>query len=57
MIRDEAGGAWVLRHASGARNPTYYNGAAVEHDTLQLTNGGVISIGPEKMRLTVTLED
>jgi hypothetical protein len=55
--RDEAAGAWMLEHHPAARNPTFYNGAAVGSTPCPLATDGIISIGPERLRLRVNLED
>jgi len=55
LTRDAALGGWAIQAVTGATNPTFYNGAALPETAVKLDEGGVISIGPEKMKLTVKL--
>lgn len=55
IVKDSAAGCWMLRHAETATNPTFLDGNAVTKDTL-LTTGCVLTIGPEKMPVTISLE-
>lgn len=56
LKKDAALGAWSVNQALVARNPTFYNGTQVPDDApVKLEQGGVLSIGPEKMKLTVQL--
>ena len=56
LIKDTESGHWLLCHHDTARNPTFYNGRAVGPDPVPIETGGRISIGPERLKLTVTLE-
>lgn len=56
IVKDPAIG-WVIAHEHAAANPTYLNGAKVGVETPALEDGAVISIGRDRMRLTVRLED
>jgi hypothetical protein len=47
--------AWVIRPIVGARNATYYNGAEVPATGCELADGGVITVGRTKLKLTVVL--
>ena len=53
IVRDTDAAVWLVRPITGTRNPTYYNGAAVPAAGCELTEGGVITVGKSKMRLTV----
>ena len=56
IVRDDADAcAWIVRPVAGTRNPTYYNGAEVPPGGCELADGGVISVGRTRMRLTVRL--
>jgi hypothetical protein len=56
ILKDTASGLWLLRHAAKATHPTYYDGRPVDGDLIPILTGGRISIGPDRMSLTVTLE-
>jgi hypothetical protein len=56
LARDAASGDWTVTHDSSAANPTFLDvqplvGSAVVKD------GSVLSIGPEKMCLTVSIRN
>jgi hypothetical protein len=53
IVRDTDTVMWVLRPIDGVRNKTHYNGAEVPAGGCELTEGGVITIGRTRMRLTV----
>ncbi len=55
IVRDDTEGCWWIRHDESATNPTCVNGEPVT-EPHRLDTGDVISIGPEKMKLCVTLE-
>ena len=54
--RDAPRRGWTISHDVRAKNPTYLNGSALASPML-LADGNVVSIGPEKMRLRVRLQD
>jgi hypothetical protein len=56
IVKDQVRGAWVVRHHAKAHNPTYYNGNPCGGDPHVLENDAVLSIGRERLKLTVTLE-
>ena len=56
LLRDEAGTGWLVRHHQDARNPTFYDGAAVGPIPVPIGDGGTLSIGPTRLRLIVRLE-
>ena len=57
IVRDDAVlCAWVLRPVAGARNATYYNGAEVHVGGCELAEGGTITVGRTRMKLTVTFK-
>lgn len=53
LVKDAVLGGWAILPAAGATNPTFFNGAALPETATKLEDGGVISIGPEKMKITV----
>jgi len=53
IVRDEVVVAWMVRPVAGALNATFYNGTEVPPTGCELTEGGVISIGRSRMKLTV----
>jgi len=55
IVKDETAGCWLLRHANSATNPTFLNGKLVDEAT-KITTRSVLTIGLEKMPLTITLE-
>ena len=56
IIRDETVAfAWLIRPIAGTRNPTYYNGTEVPPTGCELADGGVITVGRSRMKLTVRL--
>jgi hypothetical protein len=57
IIKDERLGAWAIRHHDTARNPTYLNGERLDNVAHALAAGGIISIGPDRLKLRVILED
>ena len=48
--------SWTICHAADAKNPTFLNGSALEGPSTVLNNGDVLSIGPEKMKLAVSID-
>ena len=56
VSRDQALNGWAAEAASGARNPTYHNGVPLGAGPVSLKTGDVMSIGPEKMKMTVEIE-
>jgi hypothetical protein len=57
LMRDAELGSWAIRANESAVNPTFLNGAAVAGGPAAIRDGDVISIGPERMKLTVHIED
>ena len=56
VYKDAGLGSWVIEPCDGAKNPTFLNGSALSPGEKQsLEDGAVISIGPEKARLTVQM--
>jgi hypothetical protein len=45
--------AWLVKPVSGVRNATHYNGAEVPPEGVELTDGGVITVGRSRMKLVV----
>ena len=56
LLRDEEAGAWLVRHCGTAANPTYYDGRPLGGDPQPIDEGGAISVGAERMMLTVRLQ-
>ncbi|MBM3979299.1 MAG: FHA domain-containing protein [Planctomycetes bacterium] len=56
IVRDTDLGAWVLRPVAGVKNATYYNGTEVPPGGCELSEGGVITVGKSRMRMTVTMK-
>ena len=46
----------LIQHVAEAKNPTFCDGLAVESGGAALREGSVVTLGPERMRLTVHLE-
>ncbi|HEV7221699.1 MAG TPA: hypothetical protein VGN42_03305 [Pirellulales bacterium] len=57
VYKDAELGCWALRHCDTAKNPTFCNGANASDGPVALDDGAIVSIGAERMRLTVRLED
>jgi len=57
IYKDAVMAGWALQHVSTAKNPTFCNGSPATDAPVLLSDGGTVSIGPERMRLTVRLED
>lgn len=55
LLRDDTAGSWLVRHSSSAANPTYYDGRPLGAEPLPVEDGGTISVGPERLRLTIRL--
>lgn len=55
IYKDAALGAWALQHARDAKNPTYCDGVALNDEPAALHEGSTVSIGPERLKLTVHL--
>ena len=55
VYKDSALAAWAIRHDLHADNPTYLNGEPLDAEPKPLTDGAIISIGPEKAKVTVGL--
>ena len=47
---------WAILHCTSAKNPTYLDGVALNTEGIPLNAGGVITIGPTRMRLVVSFE-
>ncbi len=57
IVRDEAVAfAWIIRPITGTRNPTCYNGVEVPPAGCELADGGIITVGRSRMKLTVKLK-
>jgi len=56
ICKDMIQGAWVVQHLSSAKNPTFCDGAEVGDGGCPLVDGSVLTIGPEKMRITLRLQ-
>jgi hypothetical protein len=50
-------GGWVIRHVTGATNPTYLNGSDVPAEGAVLKTGDAVSIKDKYLRLAVRLLD
>jgi hypothetical protein len=57
IYKDQGLGSWAIQHLDGAKNPTFCDGASVISAPTPLHDGSVVSIGPERMKLSVRLED
>jgi hypothetical protein len=56
IVRDDVVAlAWVIRPVAGTKNPTCYDGAEVPPGGVELADGGVITVGRTRMKLTVRL--
>jgi hypothetical protein len=56
LIPDLEAGTWRVVTCAAARNRTCYAGAPVESEGVVLEVGGMIELGPGKLRLRVGLE-
>ncbi len=48
--------AWVIRPVAGVRNATHYNGAEVPASGCELAEGGIITVGKSRLKLSVTFK-
>ena len=55
LIRDPEASEWLIAPTFEAKNPTFLDGSALEGEAVVLEKEAshVVSIGPEKMRITV----
>jgi hypothetical protein len=51
--KDHTAGGWFLEHAATAKNPTFVNGTSAAAGRCKLESDTCVTLGPEKMRLTV----
>ena len=56
LKRDAGTGRWNVSHASGAKNPTFVNGVQLADVPAVISDGDVISVGPEKAKVHVRIE-
>lgn len=49
-------GGWVLRHVHAARNMTHFDGRPLGDESVPLRDGGVITVGPTRLPLKISLE-
>lgn len=56
LKKDPKAGGWSVVHCDKAINPTCLNGDAVPAGGTLLTNGDVLSVGPSRLKLTVSVE-
>lgn len=57
IFKDSSLGGWAVEHEPTATHPTYCNGVSIHAGPVLLHDGSVLSIGLERMRLQVRLED
>lgn len=55
IVKDAALGCWAIEHLESAKNPTFCNGSSLAAGPTALPDGCIISLGPERMKLTVSL--
>ena len=55
FVKDLAFGRWLVVHDSSAKNPTFLNGRLLSVPT-PLEAEAVLTIGPERLKLKVTIE-
>ena len=55
LLRSIAHERWVIRHAAGARNPTFLDGHPISTAPVPLNGGEVISVGPDRLKLRVEI--
>lgn len=55
IVKDSKLGGWSIRTYPEAKNPTCCNGAPLSADPQLLADGDIISIGPEKLKMSVRL--
>lgn len=56
LMCDRATGVWTIQHDGKARNPTFLDGTQLPGEPTALSDGGVVTIGADKARLTVKME-
>jgi len=56
LIKDPASGTWQIYHVAEAKNMTHLNGTPLGDQTLPLEDGSVVTVGPDKMKLTVQFD-
>jgi len=55
LVKDMSLGRWLILPDGAAKNPTFLNGRTLSEKTT-LENGAVISVGPERLQLSVKIE-
>ena len=56
LIKDPASGTWQICHVTEAKNMTHVNGVPLADQVLPLEDGSVVTVGPDKMKLTVQFD-
>jgi hypothetical protein len=57
IYKDTALASWAIKHLEGAKNPTFCDGVCILTAPAPLHDGSVVSIGSERMKLSIRLED
>ena len=57
IYKDLARGCWAIQHVDGAKNPTFCDGVSIAAGPMPLNDGSVVSIGAERMKLAIRLEN
>jgi hypothetical protein len=55
--KDMSVGLWVLEPAKGAKNPTFVDGEPIDGAPRQLVPGLRVSVGPERLAMTVRVDE
>ena len=55
LAKDMSLGKWFVIHDSAAKNPTFLNGSTLSAKS-PLDSGSLLSIGPERLQLSVKIE-
>jgi hypothetical protein len=57
ILKDAGLESWAISHVQEAINPTFLNGTSLGSEPMKLTHESVITIGPERMRIIVHIEE
>jgi hypothetical protein len=55
VVKEVALGGWAIVPSPGAVNPTYLDGRPLGPTPELLSDGGVVSVGPDRVKLTIRI--